>query len=133
MTEPEKRAYRCILYHALLEIRPVEWLGRSWRDRLLPTRWIENRRRVRMAGALADWLHNLALFSALEFEGFDQEWFWTDYDRILRRHGRFSPTDYRRFFADRKKDSEKEIAERKAAQPGATDNPDDAQRLREDH
>jgi hypothetical protein len=35
---------------------------------------------------VADWLHNLAQFSALEFERFDEEWFWRDFGRIRSRY-----------------------------------------------
>jgi hypothetical protein len=107
MTEAEKKAYRYILYCALLEIRTIAWLGQSWKDRLIPSRWIQNRRRVQMAGSLADWLHNLALFSALDFERFDQTWFWKDYDRIVRRYGKPWPLDYHAFFEDRLKNQGK--------------------------
>jgi hypothetical protein len=77
--EQRKRAYRWLLYRAALEIRPLRWLGTSWRERFNPiSRW-HNARRAVAAGALADWLHNLALFSALDFEHFDEDRFWTDH------------------------------------------------------
>ena len=34
--------------------------------------------RVKQAGAVADCLHNLAYYSSVNFEGFDQELFWRD-------------------------------------------------------
>ena len=36
-------------------------------------------RNSRLAGALADWLHNLAQHAATDFNKFDTEWFWREY------------------------------------------------------
>ncbi|WP_139255230.1 hypothetical protein [Hymenobacter psychrophilus] len=38
-----------------------------------------NRKRVCFAQAVANWLHNLAFYSALDFEGFQEDWFWMEY------------------------------------------------------
>ncbi len=35
-----------------------------------------------MAGEVAYWLHNLALFSATEFSGFDETAFWLESKRL---------------------------------------------------
>ncbi len=86
MNEQRKRAYRWLLYRAMLNIRLIQWAGGGWWQRLNPLCWWSNSRRVRVAGAVADWLHNLALYSALDFERFDEEWFWQDYQRLLDRY-----------------------------------------------
>jgi len=39
--------------------------------------WLREQDSIRIAGGIADWLHNLALFSAIDFEGFDESAFWT--------------------------------------------------------
>lgn len=86
MDENRKRAYRLMLYLAMLYIRPIQhyldfdltWFtGFSWRKR---------KRYIRIQGAVANWLHNLAQFSALDFNGFDEDEFWQDYDRLKRAH-----------------------------------------------
>ena len=52
---------------------------------LNPFYWRHVYQRVRQAGVIADWLHNLALFSALDFEGFDGGWFWGDFSKYEKR------------------------------------------------
>ena len=68
-----KHAYRWLLYWAMLDIRPRQWFVWGWRQRLNPFRWWIALRRVRQVGYLAEWLHNLARFSALDFVGFAEE------------------------------------------------------------
>jgi hypothetical protein len=80
MDKHHKYAYRYLLYWATLDIRSIHWL--TFRN---PFRWRSNIQRVRQAGAIADWLHNLALFSALDFERFDENQFWRD-GRVLKEH-----------------------------------------------
>ena len=75
MDEARKKAYRLLLYHAMLDIGPIQWLPRSWN----PFRWRRQLRLHQRAGEIADWLHNLAQFSALDFEGFDEDWFWREF------------------------------------------------------
>lgn len=71
MQEQRKYAYRYLLYRAMLDIRTIQWLGwRSWRVWIPPFRRREVRR-IQYAGAVADWLHNLAFFSARDFQGFE--------------------------------------------------------------
>ncbi|WP_375437344.1 hypothetical protein [uncultured Hymenobacter sp.] len=36
-------------------------------------------KRLRFAAAITQWLHNLALLSAYDFEGLREDWFWTGY------------------------------------------------------
>jgi hypothetical protein len=67
-------AYRHLLDMAMLDIRMLcQSRGRmGW----WPNEWRLAYRRSRRAGALADWLHNLASFAAREFRGFDDARFW---------------------------------------------------------
>jgi hypothetical protein len=82
MDEQRKRAYRYLLYWAMLDIRSLQWIGwRGWRS-WNPFHWRWELRRVRRSGAVADWLHNLALYSSFDFQGFDEERFWRDFERF---------------------------------------------------
>jgi hypothetical protein len=86
MDEQRKRAYRRLLYNAMLNIRPIGWSApswRCWRSWFYAPAW---HRRVLIAGATADWLHNLAMFSAADFQGFDEHWFWKAFEEMNRRH-----------------------------------------------
>ena len=91
MDEQRKHAYRYLLYRAMLDIRPLAWVKRSWN----PLAWGQTRRRIRCAGAIAEWLHNLALFSVLDFARFDEERFWRDYQWMLDRNPEFGLERYR--------------------------------------
>ena len=90
-----KRAYRYLLYRALLDIRPLAWLRVRTIRILNPFHWISEIRRIRRAGAIADWLHNLAMFSYLDFERFDEAWFWRDLENLNRRHPEFGLGSYK--------------------------------------
>jgi hypothetical protein len=96
MDEHRKRAYRYLLYWALLEIRGVEWI--TYRPLRLLNPFVLHRelKRVSRAGALADWLHNLAQISGEDFRDFNEEWFWRDYESMVKRHG--DPWNYRAVF-----------------------------------
>ena len=85
MDEPRKRAYRSLLYWAMLEIQPIEWGSPRWIQRVNPFHWIERSSHLKSAGAVADWLHNLANYSACEFEGFDEDWFWKEHAEMQDR------------------------------------------------
>jgi hypothetical protein len=93
MDERRKHAYRYMLYRAMLDIRPLAWLRLT---NLLC--WGREIRRVRRLGALADWLHNLALFSSLNFERFDEDWFWQEALSLKQRHPEFDLEEYQRVF-----------------------------------
>jgi hypothetical protein len=68
MDDRRKRAYRHLLYRATLDIRPVKWM------------------------------HNLALFSSLDFQWFSEERFWQDYDGVRSRSPEFGMERYRERF-----------------------------------
>src|SRR3954454_18998431 len=70
----------------MLQIRSLQSIGYRWLDWLNPFYWWRHSRRIRIAGAIAEWLHNLAFFSATHFEHFDEDRFWHDYQRALKNH-----------------------------------------------
>ena len=88
MDEARKRAYRYLIYYAMLDIRPL-----AWRKNLLEDH--EEWNVVRYAGNLADCLHNLALYSTLDFVHFDEEWFWKDFRRLEEKYPQFGLSRYR--------------------------------------
>jgi hypothetical protein len=94
MDEHRKRAYRHLLYHAMLDIRPLAWRRLGWH----PLWWKECFRLARRAGAIADWLHKLASFSRNDFEGFDEDWLWRDFDELNRRHPDYQLSCYKDVF-----------------------------------
>ncbi|MGI4789032.1 MAG: hypothetical protein ACRYFS_09300 [Janthinobacterium lividum] len=96
LTEPEKAAYRYLLYQAMLDIRILcQSRGPESRN---PLEWRRQYRLSRVAGAIADWLHNLARCSVNDFHSFNVHWFWQEYDSLCGRFREFSPgswLDYR--------------------------------------
>lgn len=96
MDECRKSAYRALLYRAMLDIRPVAWL--RLRN---PLRWGHALRRVRYAGDLADWLHNMAFFSSMDFDQFDEEWFWREARSLKGRYPEFDIERYHQAFEQR--------------------------------
>ena len=91
MDERRKYAYRFLLYWAMLDVRTVAWLSLSCNL----FAWPGLVRRVRRAGATADWLHNLALFSALDFRNFDEGRFWNDFESLRKRYPDVDLNHYR--------------------------------------
>jgi len=94
MDEDRKNAYRSLLYWAMLDIgggisgSRLSFHPRAiWRGYLL----------ARRSGNLANWLHNLALYSSREFKGFKEDWFWRDYEGFKHRYPDHW-TDYREEF-----------------------------------
>ncbi|HEV7225955.1 MAG TPA: hypothetical protein VGN42_24835 [Pirellulales bacterium] len=98
MNEKRRKAYRYLLYHAMLDIRPIAWTHFSIFRSINPFKWQASLRQIRRAGIVADWLHNLALFSALDYEHFEEEWFWRDFDSYNARHPELQLSDYRDVF-----------------------------------
>jgi hypothetical protein len=83
MDDHTKTAYRHLLYVAMLAIRNAcQSRGRESGN---PFEWSRQYRRSRVAGAVADWLHNLAQFSSLDFVGFDEQRFWLEHTALCRR------------------------------------------------
>lgn len=82
MDAAEKYAYRYLIYNGMLRIRPIVGIGRRWWQRWNLAYWLRERKRIRGAGEVADWLHNLALFSAIDFADFDEDVFWSGLERL---------------------------------------------------
>lgn len=96
MNEGRKRAYRSLVYRAMLDIRTqFRWGQVSWNPRQIWTQYQRSRR----VGALANWLHNLALYSQDDFQGFREDWFWEEYERFKTRFPE-RRTDYKQLFED---------------------------------
>ena len=87
MDEQRKKAYRYLLYDAMLDIRGIEWVNYRPLRLANPFTLRKELRRASRAGAVADWLHNLAMFAADDFDGFREDWFWQHYERMVERHG----------------------------------------------
>ena len=74
ITEERKAAYRHLLYVAMLDIRGrCQSRGKPSRS---PWVWYRSYFSSRTAGAIADWLHNLAKTSSNDFAEFSEDWFW---------------------------------------------------------
>jgi hypothetical protein len=86
-----------------LVLAAIAWVNRinthAITLRLNPFAWRPMVQSVRRADAVADWLHNLADFSADDFVGFDEEQFWREFRYVHERHGgtRFS-VNYKEIF-----------------------------------
>lgn len=98
MDEMRKRAYRYLLYRAMLEIRPVASMRLGILRRMNPVLWHRSATQIRRAGVIADWLHNLASHSAHDFEGFREEWFWREYDGLNKAHPEYHLPEFKRVF-----------------------------------
>jgi hypothetical protein len=108
MDTHRKNAYRFLVYWAMLDIRPLAWHGyvRGWR-KLNPLNWRRQMRAMRVAG---EWMHNLAMFAAVDFDGFDEGWFWEDGERFKSRCPGTAPNRYRQIFEERLRQLEQGVA-----------------------
>jgi len=101
LSNAEKKAYRNLLYWAMLDIRILcQSRGRESRN---PVEIWRQYKRSRLAGALADWLHNLAQHAATDFNNFDTEWFWREHEGLRQRYGDMKAgawMDYRARYED---------------------------------
>src|SRR5262245_1764311 len=98
MDEQRKRAYRSLLYTAMLDIRRLAWLppdALGAEDELARQRVAQQ---IRRAGMIADWLHNLALFASEDFRGFDEGWFWNELAALEAKQPDFDLSLYRHQF-----------------------------------
>lgn len=84
LSSTEKSAYRNLLYWAMLDIRSLCELRGHLSFNPFEI-WRQYRRR-RLAGAIANWLHNLAQHAAADLSEFDTEWFWREYDSLCRQY-----------------------------------------------
>jgi hypothetical protein len=83
MDEQRKYAYRQLLYWAMLDIRT--YCQSSGRPSHNPLAWYRQYQHTRIAGAIADWLHNLADQASRDFAGFTEEGFWQQHAHFCRR------------------------------------------------
>ena len=83
MNEQTKDANRHLLYVATVAIRN-DCQSRG-ADSMSPFTWRRQYVRSRVAGATADWLHNLAQFSSHDFTRFDEQQFWSEHLQLCRR------------------------------------------------
>lgn len=97
MDERRQAAYRYLLYQALLDIRQIGW--QRWT--LNPWRKQFYRTQIQFAGALADALHNLAIFAATSFDRFDEEQFWNEMSRLAKLFPNRRVERYQEMFNDR--------------------------------
>ena len=97
MDEKRKTEYRYLLYRGLLDIRSSSVAIRWWN----PVTWFQSHRTLTRVNDFADALHNLAQFSRLDFERFDEDAFWRDYAAYRKRHPEDRFPDYRELFDDR--------------------------------
>lgn len=110
MDPQRKYAYRWLLYWAMLDIRPLGWMGRRWFQCLNPVFWWRRASQIRCAGSIAEWLHNLALFSYMDFRRFDEDRFWKDYQWMLDRNPDCGLDRYRMEFERRATYTLKELS-----------------------
>ena len=87
MDEHRKNAYRYLLYCAMLDIRGIQYITYRPLRLLNPFALRRELRRAARAGAVADWLHNLAAHSAHDFDEFKEDWFWDQYERMVKWYG----------------------------------------------
>lgn len=96
MDTNRQNAYRYILYWAMIDIRYLAGQSYGFLYWLNPQLIRRERRNALHAAAIADWMHNLAQYSAIGFDEFDESEFWDYYDLLLKK---FGPThDYRKRF-----------------------------------
>lgn len=96
LDEHHKYAYRQLLYWAMVDIRIYcQSRGEPSTD---PAVWQRQYYDSRIAGAIADWLHNLASQASLDFAGFTEEVFWDTHAHFCRRFPDGSFAVYRQRF-----------------------------------
>lgn len=100
MDDATKSAYRFVIYWALLRVRGLQWISRnqSWIVSLFSLQ--KEKDRIRCAGEIAEWLHNAAVFSVHDFQGFSEDRFWKEYHRLREKRPN-EPWDYRDVFENR--------------------------------
>lgn len=98
MDSLRKSTYRYLLYRALLDIRRLAWLPAEALQSMNSRDWESDALRIRSAGAIADWLHNLAMFSATDFKGFDESRFWRELQEMDQRHPEYELLRYQGAF-----------------------------------
>lgn len=81
MTKDKEAIYRRLLYVGILDIR--NFSHRAFQE--TPNPWLPSLTQAEMityVAALSDWLHNLAMYSARNFEGWNDEHFAIGYEEF---------------------------------------------------
>lgn len=91
MKEARKKAYRQLLYMAMLDLRPYEGANSAEGADLLADN-------LRSIGGLAYWLHNLALSSSDDFVTFDEDGFWAQMKHFDSKYPQLDLKRYRELF-----------------------------------
>ncbi len=88
MDRNRKLAYNYLFYAAMLQFRSLDHIDhvRPWWRVLHPLTWSRKIRHVRFCGALANALHNLAFFSAHDYERFEEDRFWAGMNLLDSHH-----------------------------------------------
>jgi hypothetical protein len=79
-------AYRYLLYQAMLDIRTLERPTLNAKPAIAEAAVVSIIREANEAGAIAYWLHNLALASAHDFDSFNESGFWSQHAKLLERY-----------------------------------------------
>ena len=106
MDDARKNAYRYLLYWAMLDIRQIAWLRPRWWN---PFSVAKELRRARLAGSIADCMHNLAMFAAYDFDRFEEDWFWPELEDLQKRYPDFDSARYRNRFESRLSEEEESV------------------------
>jgi hypothetical protein len=99
LTNEQQTAYRYLLYWAMLDTRNKcqHRCKESWN----PLEWRRQYQQSRAAGAVADWLHDLALYAGNNLSGFDEQWFWREYEAMRKRFAGLDFAHYREAYERR--------------------------------
>jgi hypothetical protein len=97
--ERRQYAYRGLLYKAMFDLRNSHQVhGMS----LNPMVWLAAYRRQRgqdeLRHALGNWLHSMAQFSQLGFEGFSEKRFWEEYEAFCKKYPGLEAYGYAEWF-----------------------------------
>ncbi|WP_460586262.1 hypothetical protein [Hymenobacter arcticus] len=82
MTQKKKALYRDLLRWAMVDMRMHSASATTGLLRLFTNRRPGRLKVIQFIHAMNNWLHNTALYSAVDFEGFKEELFWEDYRRF---------------------------------------------------
>lgn len=86
ITNEKKEAYRFLMYYSFLHIRSIEGMANPSSIIINPFRIVKIVKYINEAGAVANWMHNLALFSSLGFRGFKENEFWQSSQHLKKKY-----------------------------------------------
>ena len=96
MDELRKNAYRHLLYVAMISIRT--YCQSRGPKSFNPITWYRAYKDSRIAGATADWLHNLADYGTRDFVGFNESEFWDEFEHHCKRYPHSNLRRYKKIF-----------------------------------